>query len=388
MTFEEISRYKNGKIIRGDNLELIFPDWRGNKERIVVLAPHDDDPLIGAGLLLRELINQGSEVYIAILTDGRKGYCRIDQKNNIISIRREETENAYECIGIIPYNIKRFELPDSDLYKHAYVWEYKRGKNNGLIAQLIEYFRDIRATRFLLPNENDFHIDHRVTFDIGRYCAIQASEKIVPDLGKPSFRNTILRYSVWSPFKGKPTHGIETSIDTLEKKLEGLYSYRSQEQIESIINEMENRGAYEFFKEYVVKSLPTEKYKKQHFPGNRRVKETEGANYNIYSRWCETKKVVRMNLAIRATDWKKPTDIGIKLQEHDFPFTLEVFKALGLEERWSGEKRTEEDYSSVYLNLIAKSEDGKELYKNKINVSGKFNPYFSFYLKPERRKNN
>jgi len=266
---EEIRRYEDGKIVeRGSDISFLFSNWKGKNEKIVVLGPHDDDPYIGVALLLQELIQIGIDVEIALITDGRRGYTDLCLKNSIVKVRKKETEQAYECIGISKDKIKRFNLPDSDLYKHAFVWEYEEGKNNGLVALLIKYFREIGATRFLLPNENDFHLDHQATFHAGLYAAIQASEPIVQDLGESSRRDTILRYGVWSPFNGKPTHSIRTSEDTLQKKLEGILKYESQALvIPGIIAELNTRGPYEYFQEFEVKSFPADEYRKEMYGG-------------------------------------------------------------------------------------------------------------------------
>ena len=277
----------DNRIVNSTDINLLFQNWRGKDEKIVAVGPHDDDVLIGAGLLLCELRNLGIDIYVAIITDGRKGYCKEEQKHEIESIRKKETELAYTSIGINLDNIKRFasyitfenpiedqietfDFPDSDLYQHAFKWETEEDENNGLVALLLEYFREKKATRFLLPNENDFHLDHQATFKAGLYAVIQSSEKIIPDLGKPCSKDTILRYGVWSPFKGNPTHSIQTSQDTLERKLNGIFAYKSQEQIEEITKRIRCGGPLEFFQEYKVKPFPIGEYTELFF-GNKLV---------------------------------------------------------------------------------------------------------------------
>jgi LmbE family N-acetylglucosaminyl deacetylase len=256
-------------IIYDNDISLLFEGWKGRKEKIIILGPHDDDPLIGAGMLIYALRQEGIDIRIAIMTDGSKGYCRAGQKNEIISIRKRETESAYETLGIGKSNIKWFELPDSDTEQHAWKWETVRGAEDGLIAQMIKYFREINATRFILPNENDFHIDHKVTFEAGLYCAIQASEPIVPDFGKNSRRDTILRYGVWSPFKGMPSHSARMSEEALMKKVKAVREYKSQMHVKAIVRALEGRGPFEFFQEYIVAPYPSADYE-MHFWGRQK----------------------------------------------------------------------------------------------------------------------
>jgi LmbE family N-acetylglucosaminyl deacetylase len=267
---ENIVKFADGKVVSGQDITLLFPDWKGKDERVVAVGPHDDDPLIGAGLLINELRDMGIDVYVAILTDGSKGYCKAEQKEDIVAIRKRETETAYAFIGIGQDRIKRFELPDSDLIQHAYKWDTEKGKDTGLIPQLIKLFRQVGATRFLLPNENDFHLDHQAAFHAALYAAIQASEAIVPDLGPPCRRDTILRYGVWSPFRGDPTHGIESSSSSLNRKLNGVRSYVSQEQIEVIKSELAKRGPFEYFQEHAVRMFPSQDYTRILFGGGQK----------------------------------------------------------------------------------------------------------------------
>lgn len=253
---EEIVRRIDEK--RSKDINLLFPYWREKEEKVVMKLPHDDDGMLGSGLLICELRNLGIDVYLVIMTDGSKGYCGEELSEDIIQIRKQEAIEAYEKIGVDSEHIKRLDLPDSELYEYAFTWK--------TIEKLIGYSRRKRATRFLLPNENDFHLDHKATFYAGLYAAIQASEGIVPDLGEPSKRDTILRYGVWSPFKGKPTHAIKTSQDTLDRVVDGLSCFKSQKQVEELKSEKKNRGPYEYFKEFVVKPFPAENYRKMFFP--------------------------------------------------------------------------------------------------------------------------
>ena len=48
-------------------------EWQPSNERIVVLAPHMDDEVIGCGGTLARHVACGAEVTIVFLTDGRRG---------------------------------------------------------------------------------------------------------------------------------------------------------------------------------------------------------------------------------------------------------------------------------------------------------------------------
>ncbi len=53
---------------------MLFPDWRPGDEHVVVLSPHDDDALLGAGYLILAALANGAKVSAVIFCDGRAGY--------------------------------------------------------------------------------------------------------------------------------------------------------------------------------------------------------------------------------------------------------------------------------------------------------------------------
>ena len=110
--------------------------------------------------------------------------------------------------------------------------------------------------------------------------------------------------------------------------------------------------------------------------------ETDGARYDVSTHWDSENETVGVNLKIQARDWKKDCSLDVLLVDNNFPFNLGVFVELGNEEKWTNEKGiTETDYNSVSLVLTARA-DGKELYKERINSSGKFHHDLTFHIKP------
>src|SRR5437879_5068127 len=69
-------------------------------ERWLFVSPHDDDVCIGAGLLTQAAVREGIDVRIAVVSDGRMGYCTLAQRDGIIGIRARETSESFETLGI------------------------------------------------------------------------------------------------------------------------------------------------------------------------------------------------------------------------------------------------------------------------------------------------
>lgn len=95
MAVGEFVYYVLTRELRSEDIGLILEDWRHEDERLGVLSPHDDEALLGAGYLLLATMSEGCEPYILIFCDGSGGYSSVDEKDEIVSIRRAESTNAY-----------------------------------------------------------------------------------------------------------------------------------------------------------------------------------------------------------------------------------------------------------------------------------------------------
>ncbi|MBN2272498.1 MAG: PIG-L family deacetylase, partial [Sedimentisphaerales bacterium] len=59
----------------GSRLADVSRHWHGDKEHFVFISPHDDDAVLGAGLLIQLAKREDVPVHILIVTDGSMGYC-------------------------------------------------------------------------------------------------------------------------------------------------------------------------------------------------------------------------------------------------------------------------------------------------------------------------
>ena len=265
--------------IRSTDFSLIFEDWRGEDERIAVLSPHDDDALLGAGYLLLAALSEGCEPYILIFCDGRGGYSSIEEKDKIVSIRRVESTNAYEKIGIRKENIIRFDYPDFSL-KPNIGWILPTGRE-GTTVRTIKTLREIKPTRLLIPNEYREHMDHEALSYIGSYDGPQVGDAILVDVAKPFGIRGFLKYSVWGDFspedalvsgrnpnlRGNIAIKAERKVE--ERIIQALKEFKSQEKIiNQLVKKRSERIVNEGYIEVYLKfnprpSIKYDEYKKK-----------------------------------------------------------------------------------------------------------------------------
>ena len=146
----------NERLVGG--LEVLFPGWKGEDERICVYSPHDDDAIIGAGYVMRAALGSGAEVHVIIACDGACGYSTPEEREGIVERRRRETLDCYRTFGIPEKNVMFLSYPDFSAIQ--YVGRVLDPSHEGHFRTTITELRKRRITRILAPNHYHEHIDH------------------------------------------------------------------------------------------------------------------------------------------------------------------------------------------------------------------------------------
>ena len=239
----------------GSYLAGVSRHWQGNKERFVMISPHDDDAVLGAGLLIQLAKREKVPVHILIVTDGSMGYCSIEEKDKIADIRRDESYECYQSLGVPMENIVWLGFPDCRINEF-------RGRRaaqpaeplavagfTGLQNAFTHQLRKIRPTQCFLPTANDLHPDHRIIHDEFLISLFHAAGNIWPELGQPldsvPYVNT---YAVYCDFAAPPTLRMRTPLVYLENKLKAITAFRSQKQISSLIENVRHCGPEEYIR--------------------------------------------------------------------------------------------------------------------------------------------
>lgn len=179
-------------------------EWQPSDERIVVLAPHMDDEVIGCGGTLARHIACGSQVTVVFLTDGR-GAGTVGNgaagETSLVATRKHEAELALAELGIT--QIVFLDAEDGRL---------------GVTADLVDALRATlvaaRPDIVYLPFFLEEHPDHRAVSTL-------LSEAV--NGARMSFR--CHGYEVWTPLFPNCLVRIDETIDA---KRRAIGHYRSQ----------------------------------------------------------------------------------------------------------------------------------------------------------------
>ena len=223
------------------DIALLFPDWRPGDERLLVLSPHDDDALLGAGYALAAAQAHGAAAYVAICCDGSAGYSRVEDRDTIVETRAGESRRAYAHLGLAPEQVIHLGYPDFSLVSYI-GWRLSAGRE-GTLRSILAPLRELRITRLMTPNGYREHSDHEAAYDVGRYDGIQAGDPVLVDWAPLSPITSVLQYAVWGDFSPEDAlvHGADPLIRAnraivadraLEETIaEALGEWHSQQQI-------------------------------------------------------------------------------------------------------------------------------------------------------------
>jgi len=145
-----------GEKIRTRILHLTHVD-KPEGSKVLVLAPHPGDDVLGCGgtiILHRQL---GHEVHILYLTNGEKGVPGMNPAK-ASEARKQEAINASQFLNVEATNLHFLHLPDGDLinnsgsnYEFRHILE-KTSPDVIYLPSFVEKHRDLYATNILLKN--------------------------------------------------------------------------------------------------------------------------------------------------------------------------------------------------------------------------------------------
>ncbi len=224
--------------VRSEDIELLFPGWEGQKERVLILCPHDDDGVLGASYALLAAQDAGAEAHVAIFCDGWAGYSRPEEAATIVERRRAETVAAYRMLGLAEDRIHRFDYPDFSLWPWL-GWRLPGGQE-GIDARVLPALRRLAPTRLLVPNGYREHIDHEATYRVGAYDGTQVGDAILAQLGTAEPIRSYLQYAVWGDFT--PEDGLVAGTPAVRANRAILAPQETEERIGRAVEAFASQG--------------------------------------------------------------------------------------------------------------------------------------------------
>lgn len=186
--------------------------------KILVVAAHPDDEVLGCGGTIARLINEGHEVHILILADGESSRVKdsLSFNSDLIQRRTIAAQKAGSILGCT--NVTVYNLPDNRL----------DGLERLDIINLIEKYIDNYSPRSVFTHHSgDVNIDHYLVHDaVITACRPQNNHPV-----KEIFFFEVPSSSEWRPpgsgLSFHPNYYVDIS-KTLSIKMRALEEYKTE----------------------------------------------------------------------------------------------------------------------------------------------------------------
>ncbi len=125
-------------------------------KKILVVAPHPDDEILGCGGTIKKYLSAGNRVFILIMSRGKK---ELYSDEKILNVRRE-AEAAHSILGVTGTRFLDFPAPDLDTIPISEISEAIR-----------KVIVELNINTLYLPHYGDIHHDHKIVFNAGLVAA-------------------------------------------------------------------------------------------------------------------------------------------------------------------------------------------------------------------------
>ncbi len=208
--------------MRGDGALGAMPAWLGNGRRVLVVAPHPDDDVIGCGGTLYGLARSGIQPTVLYVTDGRASHPHSSRfpPSRLALLREREALAALHELGISTTAIF-LRVHDGTLSS------LERERREWIVERIHDALCSLKIDTILGPWPHDPHTDHVATAR-----AIRMARRLMERPPRS------LYYTVWAPVRGSQKrmrmlagrNALEVRLDAdhVDAKRRALLCHQSQ----------------------------------------------------------------------------------------------------------------------------------------------------------------
>lgn len=185
-------------------------------KKILIVAAHPDDEVLGCFGTVSKLIKEGYEAYTLILGEGKTSRLdtrKVEENKEQLEILNDEIKKANDIIGI----------------KKCFVYDFPDNRFDSvdlldIIKVISKIKEEIKPDIIFTHYENDLNIDHKITYQ----AVITATRPIENESVKEIYSFEILSSTEWQyPISFSPDVFFDIQ-DTMELKLNAMQCYKSE----------------------------------------------------------------------------------------------------------------------------------------------------------------
>ena len=181
--------------------------------RVLVIAPHMDDELIGCGGSILKMIDAKKHVAVAYVTDGSYFLNKPENRNSEIKKRRLEVDTVKKKLGFDTFFMN---IPDRTL-QHCEI----------ALRSFVKVLQEYQPKEVYIPHSAESDREHRLTNELFYEACWLAEDTFDMELNSDFTKiKSVFEYEIWTPIH-KPDY-FEDISKYIDKKCEYINIYASQ----------------------------------------------------------------------------------------------------------------------------------------------------------------
>jgi N-acetylglucosamine malate deacetylase 1 len=181
-------------------------------QRILVIAPHPDDEVLGCGGAIARHAAQGEDIQVLIMTRGAPDLYPLDDEATV----RQEAQNAHTILGVSKTHFLDFPAPKLDTIPGYQLAD--------AIATVVRHYQ---PHTIYLPHRGDIHLDHQKVYQATLVAARPIHQCPVRQLLCYETLSETEWAPPWSDTAFVPTVFVDIT-DYLDLKLKAMHCYQSE----------------------------------------------------------------------------------------------------------------------------------------------------------------
>ncbi|MCP4652338.1 MAG: PIG-L family deacetylase [Candidatus Omnitrophica bacterium] len=186
------------------------------KEKILVVAAHPDDEVLGCGAAISRLVQDGSEAYVLILGEGvtsRDNARDAEKRAKDIERLKDHSRRANKIMGV--KEVFFCDFPDNRFDTIAFI---------DIVKAIEKIKNDTKSSVIFTHYEGDLNIDHQLTFK----AVLTATRPLANEPVKEIYSFEVPSSTEWRyPYSFSPDVFLDIS-KTINVKLEAMGEYKDE----------------------------------------------------------------------------------------------------------------------------------------------------------------
>ncbi len=189
-------------------------------ERLLVVAAHPDDEVLGCGATIAKFRDAGHSVRVVFLAEGVTARYQPEQFDDpkVQAESQRRNDNAYKALAVL--GVEREQV----FVNHRHCCRLDQVPIIDLTKEIECHIKDFRPSQLFTHWANDINVDHGLT----HRAVLAATRPIERDNLARIQAFEVLSSSEWNTTTAFPANAFHDVTDQIERKLEAMAAYEDE----------------------------------------------------------------------------------------------------------------------------------------------------------------